>query len=144
MIDVGMSYEEAVKSTGRLVLPVGRYELQVSDIRPGNTSEGRPQWGWEFNVLGSDSHPEMIGKKVFINSVLPWISPTDGKVDTSGLFILIGILGGIGMPWTGSSFDDTPSLYIGAIGRADVKVSVIKNGQYAGDSQNSYKWIPGH
>ena len=148
MIDVGMDYETAVKATGRLILPVGRYELQVSEIRPSNTQEGRPQWGWEFNILNSDTHPEFIGRKIFINSVLPWLDPSTGKIDTSGLFVLIGngkndagILGGIGKRWQGNSFDDTPQLYIGTIGKADVKVSIIKKGTYAGQEQNTFAWI---
>jgi hypothetical protein len=146
MIDVEMSFGKAEMETKRLVLPVAKYSFMVDDIKPGNTQAGRPTWSWKLRVTSCDAHPELVGRNTFINTVLPWLDPATGKIDTSGMFVLVGLLGGLCMGWKGTQFDDTPALYMGGTATADVSVKVrtVKDQATGNEEQiedNTYKWI---
>ena len=112
-IDLGVNYEDVKDEDKFEAAPGGVYQFIVASIEPKTSGKGRPmlKWTLEFQYEGKT-------RKLFNNTVLPWINPESGELDAGGVGMLVAQCKGVGLPWTGQKF--MTEEYIGRGGSAEV------------------------
>lgn len=98
-------------------IPEDTYDFVISDVQVSQTSKGRPRLSVKASVI---NHPQYNGRVVFYSCPLPWKPNGSSDVDTSGIGLLMQLFKGVGLKWSGTSFD-TESL-IGLAFRAKVAI----------------------
>ena len=98
-IDLGVNYEDVQNEDKFEPAPVGVYPFTVASIEPKTSGKGRPmlKWTLEFQHDGKT-------KKLFNNTVLPWLNPETGELDAGGVGMLVSQCKAVGLPWPGQKF----------------------------------------
>lgn len=142
IVDLGVDFDEVKDMDQFEVLDSGTYEFQVRNVdvtQTGETSKtpGRPMLKWELEIIG---HPTANGRRLFYNTVLPWVNPAKpGERDTSGCGLLVAIAKGVGKPWTGGQINTDE--YLGLTGFVEVGQGTIKGGPRKGEPTNTVKIV---
>lgn len=131
--------EEVEKMDDFELLDSGTYEFQVRGIDSTQTGEasktpGRPMLKWELEIV---NHPEYQGRRVFYNTVLPWVN--QGQLDTSGCGLLVAVTKGVGKPWTGAAINTDE--YLGLTGQVVIGQAPMKSGARKGEMGQTTKIV---
>ncbi len=142
MIDMGVDFEDVKNSDSFEPVPSATYEFQVRDIKFKETGEhsktpGRPMLCWEIELIND---PAVAGRRLFYNTVLPWVNPATGQQDTAGCGLLVAMAKGVGKPWTGTQISTDE--YLGSMGFVLVGQAPMKSGPRAGEMSNTTKILP--
>lgn len=125
-LDIELTFEKAKELSALKPISPGTYEFSVARIEVGNTAVGRPQWTCFLKVEGS---PEYNNRELRYNVPLPWIDPITGKVDVSGIGLLVNLVQGVGATWFGDlkNHDVQDALRLSLIGaRGFMRVGIRK------------------
>ena len=139
VIDMNVPADVVSKLDTFELLESGTYEFQIRNIEQKQTgqesnSPGRPMLTWELEIIG---HPQYQGRRVFYNTVLPWVN--QGQLDTSGCGLLVAITKGVRKPWTGSAINTED--YLGLTGPVVIGQAPIKKGGRAGEMGQTIKIV---
>ena len=94
----GITPEWADKAARIPPIPAATYEFALDRIDEGNTMDGRPRWGVYLRVINDPKYPN---RTLYYGCVLPWINPSTGQWDVSGIGFLTNLKDGVGVPWQG-------------------------------------------
>ncbi|MEM2125010.1 MAG: hypothetical protein QXQ53_01270 [Candidatus Methanosuratincola sp.] len=93
-----MTFEKAEELAKMPLVEPGTYEFVVDRIDDSNTVDGRPRWVVFLRIVNN----ERFANRVLIyNAVLPWIDPTTGQWDTTGIGLLTQLCQGTATQWLG-------------------------------------------
>ena len=129
-IDLGVNYDDVQDEDKFEAAPGGVYSFIVASIEPKTSAKGRPMLKWTL-----DFQHEGKTRKLFNNTVLPWLNPETGELDAGGVGMLVAQCKAVGLPWTGQKF--VTEGYIGRGGSVEVvqKIRQVKDvtGNYVDD-----------
>lgn len=113
IVEIGCTVEEANVQSERdkITLIPGSYKLMCMEIEAGESSKGRPQLKFTFNVA---DHPnaDFNGKKLMYWCSLPHAG------SSAGIGFLLDVTTALGKPWQGASL--VTEDYIGMFCTANV------------------------
>ena len=135
VVDLGVDFDDVKDQDIIEPMPVGTYEFQVESVEETTASEsGRPMLKWVHNII---NHPEYNGRKLFNNTVLPWVDPKTGERDIN-VFGLVAQCKTLGVPWQGRALNTEE--YVGLVGKCEVK-QVPKRVKELDPESGKVKWV---
>uniref|UniRef100_A0A6M3IPT2 DUF669 domain-containing protein n=1 Tax=viral metagenome TaxID=1070528 RepID=A0A6M3IPT2_9ZZZZ len=113
-IDLAVNFEDVKNEDIIEAVPNGTYDFVVSNItKTVSKSSGRDMLKWELDIPYDGKT-----RKLFYNTVLPFINPETNELDVSGVGMLVAVCKGVNQPWTGGQLNTED--YLGRGGRVEV------------------------